>query len=123
MPSQNDPENIRKSSEDDSQTHGNNHADFLSIDVQVNETEAFGTSSISCPQRCSRFYGTSQMIRIIRERSAFGLRHMPALRVGILMRSWSSSAALLLRVRVLRSRPGWALQSFDDSDDRWQIFV
>jgi hypothetical protein len=30
------------------------------------------------------------------QRTTFGLRHMPALRVGILMRSWSSSAALLI---------------------------
>jgi hypothetical protein len=30
-------------------------------------------------------------------RTTFGLRHMPALRVGILMHSWSSSAALLIK--------------------------
>jgi hypothetical protein len=30
-------------------------------------------------------------------RTTFGLRHMPALREGILMRSWSSGAALLIK--------------------------
>lgn len=93
----NHPKNIRKSSEAKSPKHRNNHADFLSIDVQANETGTFGTSSISCPQRCAHFFGTSEMVRIIRKRSAFGLRHMPALRVGILMRSWSSIAALLIK--------------------------
>jgi len=72
-------------------------ADFLSNEAKTNEHGPFRTSSISCPQRCARFFGTSEMGQFIRKTSAFGLRHMPALRVGILMRSWSSSAALLIK--------------------------
>ncbi len=119
----NDPENIRKTSEARLQNQKKIPADFLSISAKTNEHGALRTSSISCPQRCAHFCGTSQMNQIIRKPSVIGLRHMPALRVGILMHSWSSSAALLIRDRVLRSRPGWALPSFDDSDDRWQILV
>jgi hypothetical protein len=119
----NDPENIRKASEGKLRNQKKDSADFLSIDTRANEHGAFKGSAISCPQRCTHFFGTSEIGQIIRKPSAIGLRHMPALRVGILMRSWSSSAALLIRDRVLRSRPGWALPSFDDSDDRWQILV
>jgi hypothetical protein len=75
-------------------------ADFLSIDTRANEHGAFKGSAISCPQRCTHFFGTSEIGQIIRKPSAIGLRHMPALRVGILMRSWSSSAALLIKVKI-----------------------
>jgi hypothetical protein len=119
----NDPKNIRKASEGKLRNQKKDSADFLSIDALANEHGAFKGSAISCPQRCTHFFGTSEIGQIIRTPSAIGLRHMPALRVGILMRSWSSSAALLIRDRVLRSRPGGALPSFDDSDDRWQILV
>lgn len=105
----NDPQmirkNIRKSSVASLPTHQNIHAEFLSIAGNLNSHAASKTSSISCPQRCARFCGTSQMIRIIRKRSAFGLRHMPALRVGILMRQWPSSAPLLIKEWFSATRP------------------
>jgi hypothetical protein len=93
----NDPKNIRRSSDGKLRNQKKDSADFLSIDVLANEHGAFKGSAISCPQRCTHFSGTSEIGQIIRKPSAIGLRHMPALREGILMRSWSSSAALLIK--------------------------
>ena len=70
----NDPENIRKASEGKLRNQKKDSADFLSIDAQTNEHGAFRTSSISCPQRCARFFGTSEIGQFIRKPSAIGLR-------------------------------------------------